>query len=197
MTWRDMLSPHFRFNQEWESDKYGIPYLLNQDHTVEKLLPALYRGYDGYAHFFLDDYRFERVWNTPAKYIDVLKKYHGCLTPDYSLYTDFPLAMQIWNTYRNRYLGRYCQELGIKVIPTISWSTKESYDFCFCGVPTGSVVAISTIGVRVKDKELFFAGYQMMREILKPKQVLIYGRKKDFDIEGMWFEDESKQRGWS
>ena len=61
------------------------------------------------CHFFLHDYQFERVWNQPKKYINKLLHYKAVLTPDFSLFTDYPVAVQIWNTYRNRWLGAYWQ----------------------------------------------------------------------------------------
>lgn len=48
-------------------------------------------------HFFLDDYQFERVWNTPDKYLKYLSRYDCVLAPDFSLYVDFPLAVTIYN----------------------------------------------------------------------------------------------------
>jgi hypothetical protein len=85
------------------------------------------------VHFFLDDYRYETVWSRPQRALEHLSKYRILLAPDFSLYADWPLAMQQWNVYRSRWCGRYWQELGFQVIPTVSWSTPESFDFCFEG----------------------------------------------------------------
>lgn len=52
------------------------------------------------VHFFIDDYRFNRVWNNVDKYISLLSDFHSVLTPDFSTYTDFPLALQIFNHFR-------------------------------------------------------------------------------------------------
>lgn len=51
-------------------------------------------------HFFLDDYQFNRIWNKPVQYLHLIQKFQCVLTPDFSLYTDFPVAMQIYNHYR-------------------------------------------------------------------------------------------------
>lgn len=45
------------------------------------------------VHFFLDDYQFFRVWNRPRDYINTLSQFACVLSPDFSLYTDFPVAM--------------------------------------------------------------------------------------------------------
>ena len=69
-------------------------------------------------HFFLDDYQFTRVWMNPDRYIPLLQQFKYVLTPDFSLYMDFPKAMQIYNHYRKHWLGAYWQMHGINVIPT-------------------------------------------------------------------------------
>ncbi len=137
------------------------------------------------VHFFLDDYQFERVWNQPNKYIGVLSKFKSyILTPDFSLYTDMPLSLQIYNTYRSRWLGQFWQSKGLEVIPTISWSTKESYEFCFDGVEKGSVIATSTYGsIKVKAyRELFIDGWNEMCKRIEPSIIVCYGKKPDFEL---------------
>ncbi len=132
------------------------------------------------VHFFIDDYQFERLWNNPDKYINMLKKAKYVLTPDFSLYRDMDMAIQLYNTYKNRWVGAYLQGEGIKVIPTISWSTKESYDFCFEGIEENGIVAIATYGIAKdeKAKKLFYEGYQEMKRRLNPSLILCYGESE-------------------
>ena len=128
-------------------------------------------------HFFLDDFQFDRVWNSPDKYIEYLSKYDCVLSPDFSLYVDFPLAVTIYNHYRKHWLSAYWQDMGITVIPVIRWMFPDSYEWCFDGEPKNSVVAVSNIGC-VKDKELkdmFDAGYKEMLKRLNPSKILFYG----------------------
>ena len=134
---------------------------------------------DGCVHFFLDDYRFETVWNRPFKALAALAPYQTLLTPDFSLYRDWPLTLQVWNVYRSRWCGRFWQEEGFTVIPTVSWSTAVSYDFCFLGVPRRCVVAVSAVGVNLGsplDYRLFVDGFAEMVRRLEPQVVLSYGR---------------------
>lgn len=88
------------------------------------------------VHFFLDDYQFNRIWNQPNKYLPILQQFRYVMTPDFSMYTDFPKIIQIYNHYRKHWIGAYLQENGVDVIPTISWSTPDSYEWCFDGEPT-------------------------------------------------------------
>ena len=129
------------------------------------------------VHFFIDDYRFERVWQQPERYATMLKRFGAVAGPDFSLYRDFPQAVQIWNHYRRHWLEAYWQMRGVKVIPCVSWSDEQSFAWCFDGDPSGSTVMISSVGTQAdsKSKELFLRGYEAMRERLRPSMVLLYG----------------------
>jgi len=134
--------------------------------------------HDGALHFFLDDYRFETVWNRPRQVLPALQGYATLLTPDFSLYRDWPRTLQIWNVYRNRWCGAFWQSLGYAVIPTISWGGASSFDFCFLGVPLRSFVAVSTVGLKLDQPwsyHLFLDGFQEMIRRLRPSAVLCYG----------------------
>lgn len=166
---------------------WGIPTLR---HTAAGQVPAWLVPYrqriranepldDGAVHFFLDDYRFETVWSRPNKALEALAPYRTLLSPDFSLYRDWPLMLQLWNTYRSRWCGRFWQEQGFTVIPAVSWSTAASYDFCFLGLPRRSIVAVSAVGVNLKnflEYQLFVDGYLAMVQRLEPLVVLAYGR---------------------
>lgn len=131
------------------------------------------------VHFFQYDYFFERCWSNPDRYGNMLKKYGCVLAPDFSLYTVFPKAMQVWNNYRKHWLARYWQEMGLTVIPNIGWADESSFEWCFDGDPIGSIVAVSNIGC-TKDKEvheLFRKGYDEMLRRLQPSLVLCFVRK--------------------
>ena len=129
------------------------------------------------VHFFLDDYHFERVWKSPTRYLRMLRQFALVATPDFSMYMDYPKAMQIWNHYRKQWLGSYWQREGISVIPTISWSDEGSLDWCMDGVPKEMPVIVSAIGIgRNKAAESRFrVGYERMLHILRPKEVISYG----------------------
>lgn len=99
------------------------------------------------------------------------------LTPDFSLYLDMPLAMQIWNVYRSRLIGQIMQDAGVTVIPTLQWADERSFDFCFDGIEPGGVVSVSTIGVK-HDKNaggVWFAGMDEAIKRLRPSHVVCYG----------------------
>lgn len=166
----------------------GIPCLAHTpiSHLPQSLVPYRSRilaepwelAHIG-VHFFLDDHRFEPVWTRPMGSLEALRQHQTVLTPDFSLYYNWPRSLQIWNTYRNRWCGAFWQAHGFTVIPTISWAGPASYDFCFLGVPTSSVVAVSTVGVKLErplEYLLFLEGFQEMVTQLRPSHVLCYGK---------------------
>lgn len=128
-------------------------------------------------HMFLHDYQFERLWNTPNKYIPLLQKAGAVCSPDFSMYTDTPRVLNLYNHYRKHWLAAFWQANGITVIPTICWADDQSFEWCFDGEPEDGIVAVSSIGV-MKNQEarkLFTAGYQQMIRALNPSQVLFMG----------------------
>ena len=146
----------------------GFNYALNEKHPENKIV-----------HFFLDDYQFERVWAMPDRYLDLLGKFRAVLSPDFSMYTDFPLMVNMFNHYRNQWLGAYWQSYGIHVIPTLGWIDDKSYSWCFDGVPENSTVCISTIGCwrNPNARKLFLAGWEKAKEVLRPSRLLLVGKQ--------------------
>ena len=127
------------------------------------------------VHFFVDDYRFEHIYDNPQRTIVKYSQYKFLLTPDYSLYADMPLWRQIENVAKNRWCGAYWQAHGLTVYPTVSWGLSTTYDFCFDGIEQKSVVAIGTIGCK-RNKILFMRGYNAMLERLNPSSIICFGK---------------------
>lgn len=165
---------------------YNIPYILPQD--VDLSNPQVI-GFnyalgekhpeDKIVHFFLDDYQFRRVWDDPNRYLPILKRFKAVLAPDFSMYADFPKAVQIFNHYRKHWCARYWQDNGIKVIPVLSWSTPESFEWCFDGTPEDATVCISTVGGfhSNSSKQAWLAGYEEALRRLHPSRILLFGKQ--------------------
>lgn len=162
---------------------YGIPQIEPAQFTMPSEFIAFSQAArcqsreEKGVHFFIDDYRFNRLWAAPNKYLPMLQQFRCVMTPDFSLYTDFPKAMQIYNHYRKHWIGAYLQENGVSVIPTIGWSDESSYEWCFDGEPVHGAVAVSSVGTQQskKSKELFLQGYKEMVRRLEPETIIFYG----------------------
>ena len=138
-------------------------------------------SYDSWIIFYEHDQKFERIWNNPQKYLEKIKKFKGVISPDFSIYRNMPLSMQIWNVYRNRALSSWMQSEGIEVIPNVRWNDERTYIFCFDGVEKNKTVAIGTHGCIKKkdDKEYFKKGLAQMVNRLSPQNIIVYGAAPD------------------
>ena len=163
--------------------KYSIPLIQKQNIDPKKIdVMGYVRAKVGDTenthktlHFVTHDWNFETVWAKPDASMEKLGQYYALCSPDFSIYWDMPLALQINNTFRNRWCGAYWQSLGAKVIPTIAWGDEKTWEFCFDGVEQGSVVFVATYMTRYPDRWL--AGYKKMLEVIKPIAIIVYGDK--------------------
>lgn len=176
-------NPLFMRNSFEGSGKWNIPLIKKQPiNTSDVSLIACSdtRSRDNKfncrngVHFFVDDYRFEGIYNNPERTLSKFSQYAFLLTPDFSTYADMDLWRQIESVAKNRWVGAYWQNKGLIVIPTISWSTPRSYEFCFDGVEQNAIVAISTLGCR-NSKLQFLRGYEAMLQKLSPETIICFG----------------------
>lgn len=190
------------YDAERVAGAYDMPIIEAVNHTPKDLMSFNYMltrdDFDKGIHFYIDDYQFGRIWNAPDKYMDRLRMFDCVLTPDFSLYLDMPIAMQIWNVYRSRLIGQKMQDAGITVIPTLSWSDERSFDFCFDGLSEGGTVSVSTIGVKqdADAKRIWITGMDEAIARLDPKRVVVYGGDigYDFHCETLYIENHNAER---
>lgn len=126
----------------YESDNdFDIPNLLLSGQAGRLEVPFAPWGADsrmrkGIAtyHFYVDDYRFERIWKDPSKVL-----MSGCasvIEPNASLFDTTPVAFGLQQIYKKRWISRYFQECGIKVYADLNVSMKF-YGYNRMGIPKG------------------------------------------------------------
>jgi hypothetical protein len=165
------------FRKFYSDDEYGFPYIIGTD-----FIPDDMQMFDYFktkpntcTHFFIDDYRFETVWNRPFEALKILKKSKIVCSPTFSTFQDDPKIVQMWNTYRNRWCGAFWESEGIKVIPSIVTAGKESYNFAFRGIIKHSVVATMRLGKNRPYHNLENdPGYNAIMEHIDPIAILLY-----------------------
>lgn len=162
--------------------KYDIPFIRPEPYVKCKYFPfgnknAQYKRREHGLHFFVYDYRFSVLWTTRSKYQNMLPEFRAVLAPDFSLYYDSPIMVQMWNHYRKHLLAAWMQSIGCRVYPVIRWGDKRSWDFCFDGEPYNATVCVSSKGMlrEKEEKRIFLEGYDKMLEVLAPETIMFYG----------------------
>lgn len=137
--------------------------------------------FPSYVCFYEDDYKFDTskgIWSFSNYAKRYLEHFDGIITPDFSTYQDFPAPIKQYNTYRMRAFGYWFGRLGNNVINNVRWGTKETWDYCFDGIPQNSIVAIGIVGSSywyTENRKLFDDGFLAMLKRLKPHTIIVYG----------------------
>ncbi len=177
-------SPLFMRNSFPSVGKWGIPLVKKQALSyanINLLACSDTRTGDSEAnrkkgvHFFVDDYRFKNIYNYPERSLKKYAQYAFLLTPDFSTYAEMDLWRQLESVAQNRWVGAYWQSKGLTVIPTVSWSTPRSFEFCFDGIEQEGTVAVGMIGCK-HEKSGFMRGYNELLERLRPANIIVFGR---------------------
>lgn len=179
----------YLFNGVNYEGEFQIPILHSSKLLPNKLIQfskALStKNFAQWVHFFEDDKNFLRVWNQPKKYLSLLKKFFGVISPDFSIQRNMPLFMKLDSLARGRVLGHWWQQNGIEVIPNVRFNGEDTYKFVFEGLDKNSNLAVGSLGC-IKNREerkYFIEGLCELIKRLKPKNLVVYGAvpKKIFE----------------
>ena len=178
--------PLFLRNEFETEGRWGFPIIKKQQLDVNdiELISCsdvskkddknLHKG----VHFFVDDFRFETIYDHPEKALERYGKYRFLLTPDYSLYAEMDPWRQIESVGKARWVGAKWQANGKIVIPTVSWGLARSFEFCFDGIQKNSIVAVGMIGCK-RNKADFLKGYYQMLTKIEPEAIICLGNPFD------------------
>lgn len=201
-TTQDILKERYILGAELVG-KYQFPQLPKVTGDVEGLEPVCFTEMkkckhprESLGHFFIDDEKFERVWNNAEKYVEMLSNFKFVCSPDFTCYGGMPLALRIYQTYKARALAFYLWNRGVNIIPTVGWNEPESWEWCFDGIPKNSIVAMSTNGIVGKESIKNFAtGYEEMIRRVQPYKIVCVGRPIDVpgEIDIIYFDSYSMQ----
>jgi hypothetical protein len=180
------------------NNSLGYPNIYSDDLEIIELLPydkintksPKPDDYSKTVHFFLNDYKFEALWNNPKQYINLLQKYNGILMPDFSNYSDYPLSLNIFQMYRRFWLTRFFQENLIKVIPVPRINDLKNYENDLKPIPKNSMIALSSVRMLSKaqqDAKLeFIEEVKIILDYIEPKKVYWYGNLiPEIDLTGV------------
>lgn len=163
---------------------YQIPMLPKSDAVPGKgidFVSSKARSLKGHkdltVNFYIDDKSFLQVWNQPDQYIEHLKCFNSVCSPDFTIASGMPSALNIYNLYRNHALGYYWAVMGVKIIPSVNIISPKEMPWIFDGTPHRSVVSCCTNGrVRSKSARMEFCeNFKEMLEAIEPTKVVIVG----------------------
>lgn len=129
------------------------------------------------------------------KFRERFKNVKYIISPDYSLFGDFPNALQIFNVYKSRVCMCWLMvNTKAKIIPNVRWTFPFSYEYCFDGITVGSNIAIGLLGqVKNEDnRKMFLDGFKNAVDIIKPKSILVYGFVTDLNFDAIFGYAKSK-----
>lgn len=99
---------------------YNMPLIRKQEIDVEKIQLLCYadarngdeKNKDKTIHFFTYDWKFGKVYDNPDEELEKLGQYYALFSPDFSVFTNMPLALQIESVFKNRWCGAFWQSRG-------------------------------------------------------------------------------------
>ena len=156
---------------EWDEVKYtSLSNISSVKNNRQKFVPLLF-------HY---DYSLDRIWNDPFKFFSRISGFLLAPTPDFSAYIGMNPKEIEHNIFKSRWIGSWAQYFHYKVLITVTWGSKDTYDLCFGGIPEGIPVLISTVGC-LGCRESFLDGFNEMKRRIKPSIIIVRGKV----IEGM------------
>lgn len=136
----DLFAPDCLFPTD---NKYEIPTLRMDMQAEYCEIPFVCFGEQrrtkdlegtGTLHFYTDDYRFNSLYEHPEK---ILAQNPSCMVePNYSVFSDTPVAFGLQSIYRKRWIARMMQDHGIRILVDLNVAPKY-YQMNLYGVPKG------------------------------------------------------------
>lgn len=130
-----------------------------------------------------DGCSFEQIIRSTKEDLDLVKLFDGVISPNF-LDPQMPIAIQKRCAYMSRAIAVFFRKHRMYVIPNISWSTEESYKFCFVGIEPMIAISINTPPkFKTKDEhDQYFLGFKQMLKIIRPEFIVVLGSKNKFKI---------------
>lgn len=137
------------------------------------------RNKDVIVVFYEPDANFARILHNPKRYVEPLRKFSCVIGPDFSQKIGMNPFICYSNSWWNKALTAYFQFQGITIIPNVTWSTPNSYEYSFLGMPKHSVIAINCTGIKGNHAATYLwrKGYEVAIKQLEPNLIIRYGDK--------------------
>ena len=112
---------NLNFNKMFPMNSLGVPMLLPDMQCTTPEVPIDIWGRNKRTKmgaktvlFYTDDYRFSALLNEPEKLVEA--GVVCCGEPNYTIHANMPYPLALFQIYKKRYVARYLQDLGIRVM---------------------------------------------------------------------------------
>lgn len=189
-SWAGSATRDWPNEDQWWLYNYGVDSTSGM-HDVSKVILSF---------FTWDDY-FEKWWWHPAKYTTKVlnSKIKYIVTPDYSMDTDMPKIMCLYQLYRSRWLSRFFQEAGLTLLPHVTWPDGDIEfleKYSLATMPKHTPVLCTQLQTLDPDKvegglDHLKKQFDLVMERLTPKVLVLYAGKPGYE----WFRDNVDLKG--
>lgn len=182
IAWAGSASKDWPDENQWWLYNFGIDSTSGMK-DISKMIMSFYA---------FDEY-FECWWDRPNVYVAKMLNsgVKMSVVPDFSLWGDEPRVVSMFNTYRARWLGRFMQEAGVKVIPNLTgrWGD-ESFNENIVRKTLPKKCPVVSLQLRTQDiKKLSKDDLKYLREttqrdleVADPDLVLVYSGKSTQEV---------------
>lgn len=161
-----------------------------------------------FLSFYCWDEYFEGWFDSASKHMSkvIHAKIKYAITPNFSQ-DDLPRAASLYQLYRSRWVGRYLQEVGVRVMPDLECIADDDYIKIFCNslpknIPWASVqvqnLTSQTRNAGEKEtperRQVWVETMQTIIKNVGVKNLLVYCPPKRFDEVKSWFSDITNVR---
>ena len=169
----------------WDGDIKGV-YAIEGDISPARIIQWGTIGLDErmrdhVVSFYAHDNRFEAaIWSKAVTSITKFQaiKPAALVMPDFSLWTNDPPLMNLYNVYRNYWCARYWQEAGLKVLPNILILNEQARDYVTLGMPKklkAAAIQIRTTDGSDYQKKLFLTELNWWCSQIECEKIFVYG----------------------
>ena len=137
---------------------------------------------DAFIHFYINDEEFDGktggIWVKPDKLFKIASHFAGIIGPDFSIYADFASPLKSIQIYKMRTIEFACAKRNIPVIVNARFGSPITWNYTIDELPAKSMLAIGTVGSRLKyleNKYCFNQGLKRLIDVKKPHTLIVVG----------------------
>lgn len=144
---------------------------------------------DVVLHYYVKDCKQNILMKNPGAHRKEHSMVYASTSPDFSVDSMHCYScLNISNILKSRIVANIWQnKYEERVILNLIWGNKDTYDMAFRNVEKGSIVSVSTVGV--KDYGVFYDGLRKAIDLISPEEICWYGRVID-NIEDIYDKDK-------